>query len=311
MKKVVVTGSIAYDHLLTFDGEFKDTVLPEQLSNLSISFLASSHQTNFGGCGANIAFSLKMLGEEPLLLGVVGNDFEPYANWLDQNGISRQALLIDHEKPSAVANVLSDQTQNQIAIFSPAAMGRVELLPGIDAAEPDELAMAIISPEMPERMKYYAGYFKKMELPFIFDPGQAMPALSSEDLLDFIDAAFGVMLNEYEAEMLAQKTGLSLLEIASRLEFLVCTLGSRGTILYHGDNVVEIPAAKDLSVVDPTGCGDAFRAGFIKGLVNSEGLKRACELGTVAASFSLEREGTQNHLFTPEEFEQRLVENFA
>lgn len=308
---MLVTGSIAYDHLLTFAGKFKEAVLPEQLGNLSVSFLADSHKTNFGGCGANIAFGLKLLGEDPLLLGVAGNDFGLYGKWFSENNISLDGVLIDAERPTAVANVLSDQSQNQIAIFSPAAMSNLELMPRVEPELMDELALAIISPEMPERMKHYARHFFELALPYIFDPGQAMPALSGEELTELVEKAIGVILNEYEAEMLTKKMDMSLDEIAAKVEFLVCTMGAHGAVLYHEGSRIEIPVVQDLKVVDPTGCGDAFRAGFIKGLINTDGLKRACELGTVAASFALELEGTQNHLFTPEEFEKRLAENFA
>ncbi len=306
MKKILVTGSIAYDHLLGFDGKFSDSIIAEQLKNLSISFTANSHHSDFGGCGANIAYNLRLLDESPLLFGVVGNDFDRYKVWLEKNDISTEEVIIDKNHPTAQAFVLTDVEHHQIAIFSPAAMAEHEIEIKLRNEDFSTVERAILSPEQPARMLYLAKYFSENSLSFIFDPGQSIPVLSRDDLSFMIEKSSGMILNEYECEILMQKLGLGLEDLALESGFLIKTLGAEGCELYKNDKVVSIPAFQDAIVVDATGCGDAFRAGLLHGLSIDESLENSCAIACTVASFAVEKEGTQNHSFTTEEIAQRL-----
>lgn len=307
MKNILVTGSVAYDHLLTFAGEFKESIIAEQLEHLSVSFIASSHKTDFGGCAANIAYSLRLLGENPLLFGVAGNDFERYAQWLQKNDISTQYLVKNQDYPTANAYVLTDREYKQIAIFSPAAMQEHKIGIKLPPDATKDIALALIAPELPKRMLYFVDYFKELNVPYIFDPGQSLPALSASELEVLIDNSIGTIVNEYESEMLMKKIGLGLPEIAKRSGFLIRTLSERGCEYFKDGKNVLVKAVPDVQVVDVTGTGDAFRAGFLHAYVNGDDFKKACAMGNVAASFALEFDGTQNHKFTPEQLQQRLA----
>lgn len=308
MKNILVTGSVAYDHLLTFAGEFKESIIAEQLEHLSVSFIADSHKTDFGGCAANIVYSLRLLGENPLLFGVAGNDFERYARWLQKNDISTQYLIKNMDYPTANAYVLTDREYKQISIFSPAAMREHEIEIKLPADAAKDIALALIAPELPKRMLYFVDYFKELNVPYVFDPGQSLPALSSKELEILMDNSIGTILNEYESEMLMKKTGLDLPKIEERSGFLIRTLSERGCEYFKNGERVSVPAVPNVHVVDVTGTGDAFRAGFLHGFVNGADFEKACAMGNVTASFALEFEGTQNHKFTPEQFQQRLAQ---
>lgn len=307
MKNILVTGSVAYDHLLTFAGEFKESIIAEQLEHLSVSFTADSHKTDFGGCAANIAYSLRLLGENPLLFGVAGNDFERYAQWLQKNDISTKYLVKNKDYPTANAYVLTDREYKQISIFSPAAMQEHEIEIKLPTDATADIALALIAPELPKRMLYFVDYFKELNVPYVFDPGQSLPALSADELKILIDNGIGTIVNEYESEMLMKKTGLKLPEIAERSGFLIRTLSERGCEYFKDGERVLVPAVPDITVVDVTGTGDAFRAGFLHAYVNDENFKKACAMGNVAASFALEFDGTQKHNFIPEQFQERLA----
>lgn len=296
MKNILLTGSIAYDHLMSFDGYFKDSLIDGKLDNISLSFFASKHEVYFGGCAANIAYSLKLLGENPVILGVAGNDFKRYEDWLLSCGISVSGICIDESSPTASANILTDMGQNQLTIFSPGAMQEYE---GDIKLKGDNIFdLAIVSPEMPHRMKYFARYFLELGVPYIFDPGQALPALSSDDLEGMISSSIGVILNEYEAEILMQKLGKSLEELVVDLQFIVKTCGENGCELYrNGSPMKKLDAASGLNQVDSTGCGDTFRAAFIYSFTRDESLEECCRNGNAKAAATLAFMGTQNHKF--------------
>lgn len=298
MKSILVTGSIAYDHLLSFDGEFKDSFIAEKLDNLSLSFFASEHQVFFGGCGPNIAFSLKLLGETPIIFGVAGNDFQRYEDWLGQNDISVENIYIYDGAPTASASILTDKSQNQLTIFSPAAMmqhpAEIKL-----KADPAEVVLAIISPELPERMAYFGRYFSELGIPYIFDPGQALPVLDAEMLEKLAGGSVGMILNEYEAELFAKKVGHNVEELRGEMKFVIVTCGAEGCKLYTADGEKPIAAVKDVKVVDSTGCGDAFRSGFMHGYVKGQDLAECCRIGNETAAIVLQVRGTQNHAPLP------------
>lgn len=306
MKKIVVTGSLAYDHLMTFDGEFGDSLIADKLASLSVSFLAKTHEHYFGGCAGNIAYNLKLLGCEPLVLGVAGGDFGRYGEWMSECGISTANIFIDKSRGTASAYVLTDKKQRQISIFSPGAMENYENgleldLPAGQAGgvDIDDIACAIIAPEPPKRMVSFGRYFKRMGVPFIFDPGQAIPALGREEILELMSGAVGMILNEYELEMVRKKLEMGEEELLKSIAngvagFLIVTMGEKGCRL--GDKI--IPAVKGVKVVDVTGCGDAFRAGFLSGYVNGLSLAEACVRANAVAARAIEHSGTQNHHFT-------------
>ncbi len=295
MKKILVTGSIAYDNLLSFDGFFRDSLIPDELDNLSLSFLADEHEVSFGGCAPNIAFSLKLLGQNPILFGVAGNDFQRYADWLESNGISTENVVIDKNSPTASANILTDKNHNQLTIFSPGAIKKHPV--EIELKNPEGIILAIISPELPERMSYLGKYFRKLNIPYIFDPGQEIPVLDKEILEELIFGSIGVVVNEYESLLLTKKLDTSLEELAKDLEFLIVTREEKGCRLYEKSGFKDIEAVKNVEVVDGTGCGDAFRAGFIHGYVKRMDLIECCDIGNKTAATVLKVKGTQNHKF--------------
>jgi adenosine kinase len=304
MQKVAITGSVAYDHLMSFDGKFSDVILPEQLSNLSVSFYAQGHEVFFGGCAPNIAFTLKMLGGEPAILGVAGNDFAHYDEWLKEHGIDTDGIFVDELNPTASANILSDNSGSQITSFSPGAMASYD--GELSLKNESEICYGIVAPQMPSRMLDMARYFSELGVEFIFDPGQAMSSLKTEDCELLLEQSSGLIVNEYEAEMMSEKVGLSMEEISKDLGFAIKTTGENGCeLIILGESTI-LPALKDLEVEDPTGCGDAFRAGLLYSLMQGESLSEACLKGNVAASFVVEKEGTQKHQFSMEEFNNRL-----
>ncbi len=305
MKKILVTGSIAYDHLMAYDGLFKDSILPEEIANLSISFLAEEHNVFFGGCATNIAYSLKVLGEDPVILGVAGNDFERYRNWLVEHGVDVGNIHIDESSPTAVATILSDKNQSQIAVFSPAAMKTFKDDLVLKEFGFSDFAFAVIGPEMPARMKYYAKYFRENGLRYLFDPGQLLHALSKEDLISFVGGSFGMIFNEYEAELWSKKTDIALEDLAKDI-FVVKTLGENGCELYFKDGKTHVAAISGVKVSNATGCGDAFRSGFLHGYMKEKSLEDCCKIGNTMASFVLENVGTQDYKFDESEFQNRL-----
>lgn len=306
MKKILVTGSIAYDNLLTFNGDFSDSILPEKIDNLSVSFQADQHEVHYGGCSTNIGYSIRLLGDMPLIFAVAGNDFEKYEKWLKANDISDEYIRIDESRNTAAAYILTDKKHSQICIFSTGAMQSADKfddvsLSGVDAD------FAIISPGMLSCSLHFAEECMKNKIPYIFDPGQSIPDLSVDALLAMIDGARGVIMNGYEADMLAKKLSMSFFDIAKRTPFVLKTLGADGVEIHEsGKSKVVVPAISGLDVKEPTGCGDAFRSGFLHGFVNGESLDKSCAMGNTSASFVVEQFGTQNHKFSKEEFEARL-----
>lgn len=305
-----MSGSIAYDHLLNYPGKFKNVLQKENLENLSVSFSTNSHEVFFGGCGGNIAFSLKMFGIEPQLVGVAGNDFANYEEWFRENDISCAYVFIDPKSPTATASILTDETGNQIAFFAPGSQDLLIDKTLISERELNNIELAIISPDLPVRMMYVANFLNKLAVPYIFDPGQALSTLEAPEIRAMCDKAIGVIVNEYESSVLLGKLHLVEDDISRLTSFFIKTAGKDGCYLYADDSVVKIPSVSG-KVIDPTGCGDCFRAGFIYGYLNDpEDLLSACKMGNVAASFALEKRGTQRHKFDLEKFENRLKKHF-
>lgn len=311
MSKILAAGSIAYDHLMNFGGAFGDSILAgTDLNQLSVSFLANDKELNFGGCAPNIAYSLSLLGDQAAIVGVVGNDFEEYKKLLNKNNINTDFVDIDEKNVTAAAYILTDKNQGQIAIFYPGAINNEKA--GFDESKMDFTGYqyGIVSPELPSRMYFWTKLFKKFEIPYIFDPGQAIPVLDKDQFLEMTENAEGLIFNEYEATLIEKKIGLSIEQMVKDKKFMIKTLGAKGCLVY-GEKTFEVPAIPGLKEVNSTGCGDAFRSGLIHGLTNGFDFKRACELGNTAASFVVEEKGTQSHYYTKETFEKRLGDNYG
>ncbi|MBD3360667.1 carbohydrate kinase family protein [Candidatus Peregrinibacteria bacterium] len=306
MKSIIVTGPIVYDYIMSFDGFFKDSIISEELDHLSISFQTESSINYFGGCGPNIAYTLKLLGENPLIFSVAGNDFDRYKAWLEKNDISIEYISIDNDNPTTAAYILNDKNQNQISIFSSGAAKNLALCNSLNDFDIDSVHMAIIAPDIPDRMASLAQECIEREVPYIFDPGQAITALSKEYLNLMIKCCLGLIVNKYEASMLKAKLGMPLMQIAKRAGFLIVTLGEKGCEIYQKDIRKIIPAVPGIKTADITGGGDAFRAGFIHGFAEGKSMIECCQMANTSASFAVTVFGTQEHHFTYDNFRKRL-----
>lgn len=306
--KIVLTGSIAFDYLMTFPGRFSDHILPDKIEDISLSFLVDSLIHRPGGVAANIAYTLALLGERPLVMATVGSDFEEHRRWLESQGVDTSAIRVIPDLFTASFFVNTDQANAQIASFYPGAMTKASELTfkEIDPI-PD---IAVISPNDPQAMIEYVKECSKLGIPYIYDPSQQIVRLSSEELSEGIIGATALFCNNYEFGLIEEKTGLDLDEIMRNTEFLVITRGENGADLFTADRQVQIPAVVPRTIADPTGIGDAFRGGFLKGYLNDLPLLRCAEMGIMAATFCIEAEGPQSHSFTLDGFIERYRQNF-
>lgn len=306
--KVVVTGSIAYDYLMFFAGEFAEHFLEEQLQTLSVSFLVDSLRRERGGTAPNIAYTLALLKGRPLVMATAGQDFDSYRTWLEEHGVDTSAIVeIEGEYcASFFANV--DEVQNQIGAFYAGAMAYASRLSFARHAPDAELA--IISPNEPAAMRAYVEECKALSLPYIYDPSQQTIRLSAEDLTAGIDGCYLLTVNEYELSMIREKTGMSEDEILDRAGGLLITRGKTGSEIMVDGERYSIPAVPPHNVVEPTGAGDAFRAGLLRGIQLGLPWSVSGRMGALAATYVLENMGTQNHHFTLDEFVDRFREHF-
>jgi adenosine kinase len=306
--KALICGSLAYDVIMVFHDHFKNHILPDKVHMLNVSFLVPELRREFGGCAGNVAYNLKLLGGEGYPAGTVGDDFGPYADWLDTKGISRRFVRRMQGSYTAQAYITSDLDDNQITAFHPGAMSfsmQVEV-PG-DAG----ITIGTVSPDSREGMLIHARQFSEAGIPFIFDPGQAMPLFDGDDFMGFIDLADWIAVNDYECELLRERTGLSIRQLAARVKALIVTRGAEGSCVYRGGQCLEIPPAGAREVVDPTGCGDAYRAGLLYGLMAGMDWETTGRLASLMGALKIERHGTQNHSFTRDEISARFEENFG
>jgi adenosine kinase len=307
---IVVTGSIAYDYLMTFPGHFKDHILPDQLDKLSLSFLVDSMTRRRGGCATNIAYSLALLGERPQVMATVGEDFSEYRQWLEARGVDTSRIVEIKNESTASFFVNTDQSQSQIASFYTGAMSKAHTLSFCDL-ECASIAMTIISPNDPQAMIKYAQECQQLHVPYLYDPSQQIIRLSGVELEAGINGARALIVNEYELEMIRKKTGLSEVDILRRADVLVVTLGERGSLIRAGNREIAIPPAAPRRIIDPTGVGDAYRAGFIVGLLRGYPWEVIGRIGSLAATYVLEEAGTQSHYYTIDEFIARYRESFG
>ncbi|MBC5786003.1 carbohydrate kinase family protein [Ramlibacter sp. USB13] len=288
----VICGSLAFDTIMSFEGRFAEQILPDQLHILNVSFLVPSLRRDFGGCAGNIAYSLKLLGGTPLPMGAVGSDGGDYLQRLDSLGISSEFVLRADDTYTAQAMIMTDRDNNQITAFHPGAMMQAHKVQV--QARPD-IKLGMISPDGRDAMLQHAQQFKAAGIPFVFDPGQGLPMFDGKELANFIDLATWVTVNDYEGKMLSDRTGWSSAEISKRVNGLVVTLGGDGCEVWVNGEVTLVPPERPKAIVDPTGCGDAWRGALLHGLEQGWSLARCAQLGNKVGAIKIASRGPQNY----------------
>jgi adenosine kinase len=307
-KTSLICGSLAIDTIMQFSGRFGESLLADQLHKVNVSFLVPTLRTEFGGCSGNIAYNLKMLGGEPRIVGVMGQDCGPYLERLQKLGISTENIMIKADSYNAQCFVTADADNNQINAFHPGAMSFAH---ENNVAKAGPARVAIISPDGHEGMLKHAQDLADIGIPIMFDPGQQLPMFNAEQLIDFIDKATYVTANDYEIEMLMERTGLTILDMASRLEALIVTRGEQGSEIYTDGKRIDIPAVTADAVLDPTGCGDAYRAGLLFGITNDLNWETSGRLASLMGSIKIAHQGAQNHKLTAAEIGDRFEAAFG
>src|ERR1700722_157340 len=305
----LICGSVAYDTILVFPDRFKAHILPDKLHTLNVSFLVPQMRRAFGGCAANIAYGLNLLGDRGIAMATAGDDFAPYRERMVSQGQSVEHIKVVDGTFTAQAFITTDLDDNQITAFHPGAMQFAHLNKVADAGP--GVKLGIVAPDGRQAMIEHAAQFEAASIPFIFDPGQGMPMFGGGELKTFIRQARWVALNDYEWGMLQQKTGLSVAEVAAQVEALIVTMGSEGSIIHTAGRKLRIPSATPSAVVDPTGCGDAYRAGLIHGLLHGLDWETIGRTASLMGAIKIESRGPQNHRFTRTEFDQRYRDNFG
>ncbi|MEJ2529830.1 MAG: carbohydrate kinase family protein [Gammaproteobacteria bacterium] len=304
----IICGSFAFDTIMVFHDYFKNHILPEQVHILNVSFLVPDMRREFGGCAGNIAYNLNLLGGEGKPMGTVGMDFKPYADWMDRCGISREHVREISGQYTAQAYITTDQNDNQITAFHPGAMNFSHENSISDA---DGCSIGLVSPDGREGMLQHAEQFAQAGIPFMFDPGQGMPMFGGEELLQFAEQAEWLAFNDYEAKLMQERTGKTPEQLAQMVAAVIVTRGGEGSTIYTRAKSYEIPAAKAASLKDPTGCGDAYRAGLLYGLMHGIDWELTGRIAALMGAIKIEHAGTQNHRFTRDEFGQRFQDTFG
>jgi adenosine kinase len=306
--KTVVTGSIAFDYLMLFPGRFTEHLIADQLHNVSLSFLVDSLKRQRGGIAPNIAYTLALLGDRPVIMATAGQDFNEYRAWLEEKGVDTSAVVEIENEYCASFFATTDQEQNQIASFYTGAMAHAASLTFAEHAA--DAGLVIISPNDPAAMRAYAAECKQLNIPYIYDPSQQTIRLSAEDLCQGIEGAALVTVNQYEYHMIQEKTGLDEDGILQRAGGLLLTRGKEGSTVFVNGERYDIPAVPPRAIVEPTGVGDAFRAGLMRGMQLELPWPVIGRIGALAATYVLEHFGTQNHAFTRAEFVTRYRQHF-
>ena len=307
---VVLTGSIAYDYIMSFPGFFKDHILPEKIHEISVSFLVDSMKKQRGGIATNIAYNLALLGERPKIMATVGEDFEDYRRWLELHYIDTSAIIAIPNEFTASFFVSTDKQQNQIASFYTGAMAHAKRVSFQDHIN-GPITLAVISPNDPGAMVQYVAECKALGIPYVYDASQQIIRLDGEDLKEGCRGSKMIMLNDYELSMLQNKTGWDEDEIAAQTETLIVTYGEKGSTITHAGETIKIPVATPRQIGEPTGAGDAYRAGILKGVMHNCAWEFTGRLGALAATYALEEHGTQNHHYTLPEFAERFQQAFG
>ena len=310
MRRILVTGSIAYDYIMVFPGKFRDHILPEKIHILSVSFLVDSLKRMKGGTGANIAFNLALLGERPVLVGTVGDDFGEYRQWLDRHGVDTSATKVISGDFTASCFINTDLQDNQITAFYPGAMAHAASLSLRQFnATPDDLV--VIAPNDPAAMARYAAECTEHGVPYLYDPSMQIPRMTPDELKAGMAGAKVLAGNDYEFAMMAEKLGVTEPELRKRVPVTVMTKGENGALITVDGTEYDIPPAKPEKVVDPTGAGDAFRSGLVLGMKRGFDWPVVGRLASLTAVYAIENAGTQSHSYTPAQFVERYVANFG
>ena len=304
----LICGSMAFDTIMTFPDRFKAHILPDKVHMLNVAFLVPELRREFGGCAGNIAFNLHLLGGRGLPMATVGKDFAPYAQWLTESGVAQTHLRVVGTEHTAQAFITTDLDNNQITSFHPGAMQHAHLN---QVGEASDVSIGIVAPDGRQAMIEHAAQFAAAGIPFIFDPGQGLPMFDGDELLAFIAQASWVAVNDYESQMLQDKTGRTLADLAREVQALIVTRGSEGSSIHSGGGVIDIPCAKPSQVIDPTGCGDAYRAGLVHGLMQGLAWETTGRMASLMGAIKIESRGTQNHRFTRDAFARRYAEGFG
>ncbi|TXH04956.1 MAG: carbohydrate kinase family protein [Nevskiaceae bacterium] len=302
----LICGSFAYDTIMVFPGQFKNEILPDKVHILNVAFLVPQLRREFGGTAGNIAYNLHLLGGEARPMGTVGHDFDRYAQWMDQHGIKRDLVKTIPDAYTAQAYITTDLDDNQITAFHPGAM---------NFAHTQDIAtkgvkVGTVSPDGRDGMLLHARQFAEAGIPFLFDPGQGLPMFNGEELRDFVDKASYLAVNDYESELLMERTGWTLKQLAERLDALIVTRGGKGSQIYAKGKLHEVPVAKADALADPTGCGDAYRGGLLYGLLKGMDWETTGRIAALMGAINIARPGTQNHKITPAEFRERFKAEF-
>jgi adenosine kinase len=306
--RTLICGSIAYDNIMVFRGRFSEHILPQQIHILNVSFLVPELRREFGGCAGNIAYNLRLLGADPLVMATVGDDAFLYFERLERLGIAPECVRQVPDTLTAQAFITTDLDDNQITAFHPGAMNHSHL----NSITPDLNAkLAIVAPDGREGMLQHARELAGLGIPFMFDPGQGLPMFSGEELLGFVDRATYVAVNDYEGRLLEERTGRKLEELASGLEALVLTRGAEGSVIYANGDRFDIPCVRATRLVDPTGCGDAYRAGLLYGIAAGFDWAKTGRLASLMGSIKIASRGGQNHSVTREEIGRMFRQNFG
>ena len=308
-KNILVIGSLAYDYIMNFDDRFANHIMPDKIHVLNISFVAKKLSKEFGGTSGNIAYNLSLLGEKPYIQATTGKDFDDYKSWLEKNNIKLDFIKILKDEYTASAHIITDRDDNQITSFHGGAMflNNFSIEDSISKLKPE---IAIIAPDCKEGMLLHTKELKEAGVSCIFDPGQALPQFSKQELIDLITDSKVALFNDYEIELFKKNSKLSIDKIKDLTEYLIITRGRKGSSIFYENKEYKIPAAKPLNDSDPTGAGDAYRAGIIYGLIHGLPIEMMGRIASLCAIYTVEKYGTQTHRYTMEEFKERYKENF-
>lgn len=304
----LICGSIAYDTIMVFEDRFKRHILPDKIHVLNVAFLVPEMRREFGGCAANIAYNLQMLDGKGLIMATVGDDFQPYAYRLEKLGLVQTHIRLVSDTFTAQAFITTDLDDNQITAFHPGAMNFSHQNSVKDATD---VSLGIVAPDGREGMLAHAREFHAAGVPFVFDPGQGMPMFNGDELLDFVEKADYIAVNDYEAQLLQSLTGNTLNKLATRVNALIETKGAEGSVIYAQGRQFKIPAVRPEKVVDPTGCGDAYRAGLLYGIAQGMDWQETGQLASLMGTLKIAYRGGQNHRYTRDEIGQRYFEAFG
>ena len=306
--RILLLGSIAYHNIMVFEGRFREHILPDQIHMLNVAFLVPALRREFGGCAGNIAYNLKMLGGEPVIMATVGDDFEPYRGRLGKLGLVQDHIRHVADTFTAQAFITTDLDDNKITAFHPGAMNYAHENKVSDASA---IKLGIVAPDGRDSMLNHAREFRAAGIPFVFDPGQGLPMFNGEELLNFVELADYVAVNDYEGQLLQERTGKSLEELAQQVKALILTLGAQGSTIYAESKRFDIPCVKANEVVDPTGCGDAYRSGLLYGIAKAYDWETTGRLAAIMGAIKIASRGGQNHVVTRDQIVMQFKEQFG